>query len=163
MKKMDLHEPVFLSRKAGAFVGVAQRTVQSWTEKGLLSAGKETGGTGDRRLYSLLNLIELGIIKSLTNERLPLKKVKGVMSWLRLRKSLDRIINEDHAFLIFHIDVHNPVIAPPQESIFAYSEGEKGEENTIAWQEYTNPENSGKVLILNIGRIIREVLAKAAD
>ncbi len=156
MKKLLLRKPTYLSRKAGAFAGVPQRTVQSWTEKGLLPAEKETGGTGDRRLYSPLNVIEIGIIKSLTNERLPLNKIRNIFSWLRFRQSLERVIDEDHVFLVHHIDTRSPVKRGTE--IIAYSGGEG--DDPKYWLRCTSFENSGKVLILNIGWVIKDVLAK---
>jgi hypothetical protein len=73
----------FFSKKAGSFSGVKQRTVQLWTEKGLIIPGiADTTGTGERRRYSVLNCIEIGIIKALADLRISFKIIKQVMDWL---------------------------------------------------------------------------------
>jgi hypothetical protein len=74
----------FLSKKAGSFSGVEQRTVQLWTERGLISPDiADTSGTGQRRLYGVLNCIEIGIIRSLAQERLSFKLIREIMAYLR--------------------------------------------------------------------------------
>jgi hypothetical protein len=74
----------FLSKKAGSFSGVEQRTVQLWTERGLISPDiADTTGTGQRRLYGVLNCIEIGIIQSLAKERLSFKLIREIMAFLR--------------------------------------------------------------------------------
>ena len=74
----------FLSKKAGSFSGVPQRTVQYWTERGLVIPDiADTTGTGSKRLYSVLNCIEIGIINSLTESRFHLKFIKKIMTYLR--------------------------------------------------------------------------------
>jgi len=54
-------EKGYLSAEAGRLAGgIPQRTVQSWTEKGLISPDiSGTTGTGDRRRYSEANIKEL--------------------------------------------------------------------------------------------------------
>ena len=51
----------FLSKEAGRLAGgVPQRTLQSWTEKGLIIPSiKDTSGTGNRRLYGPENIKEI--------------------------------------------------------------------------------------------------------
>ena len=76
--------PSFLSRKAGSFSGVAQRTVQAWCEQGVVIPGvADTSGTGQRRLYSVTNCIEIGIVQSLAKEGLNFKLIREIMSFLR--------------------------------------------------------------------------------
>ena len=76
--------PGFLSKKAGSFSGVGQRTVQLWTERGLISPDvADTTGTGQRRLYSFLNCVEIGIIQSLAQERLSFRLIREIMTYLR--------------------------------------------------------------------------------
>jgi DNA-binding transcriptional MerR regulator len=76
-----IENKTFLSKTAGSFSGVPQRTVQRWTELGLLKV--PTSGTGDRRKYTVLNCIEIGILKSLSNERMWTFLMKGLMETLR--------------------------------------------------------------------------------
>jgi len=88
-----LQEYSFMAGKAGSFSGVPLRTVQSWTEKGLVIPDiAESTGTGSKRLYSVFNCIEIGIIKSLTNSRLSLKLINEIMETLRTEISIDSMI-----------------------------------------------------------------------
>ena len=77
---MDLHNPIFLSHEVGIHLAIPQRTIQGWTEKGLISASKGTKGTGDRRLYSIFNLIEIGTIKNLRNLGLSIRLIEKMLS-----------------------------------------------------------------------------------
>jgi DNA-binding transcriptional MerR regulator len=78
-----LKDKEYFAGKAGSFSGVPLRTVQTWTEKELVKPDKGTEGTGDKRKYSALNCIEIGIIKSLADDRMNLKHIKMIMSRLR--------------------------------------------------------------------------------
>ncbi len=61
----------YLSKEAGKLAGgVPQRTLQSWTEKGLIVPEiKGTTGTGNRRRYSLKNVIEITAYKNFLNNQ----------------------------------------------------------------------------------------------
>jgi len=73
----------YFSKKAGSFSGTPQSTVQLWTEKGLITPEvSDTTGTGKRRLYSPLNVIEIGIIRELSDRRISHKAIAEVMSFL---------------------------------------------------------------------------------
>jgi DNA-binding transcriptional MerR regulator len=162
---IDLHEPRYLSTKAGRLVGTPQRTLQCWTEKNLLSARKGTGGTGDRRLYSLLNLIEASIIKALSSERLSVRKIFEIMSWLRKEGYLEKLLDADNAFLIINL-VDVEVGASEHFVWFEYKDSEEADLKSRKrllenWWDLTNPEYSTKVLVLNVLQIAREVLGKA--
>lgn len=73
----------FYSKEAGSFSGVEQRTVQLWTEKGLIIPLEDTTGKGRRRKYSVLNCTEIAIISSLARVGLHSKRIREVMAWLR--------------------------------------------------------------------------------
>ena len=75
-----LKDTSFLAGKAGSFSGVPLRTVQSWVEKGLLTPDiADTTGTGSKRLFSVWNCIEIGIIKSLADSRISMKLIKEII------------------------------------------------------------------------------------
>ena len=60
----------WLSKKAGSFSDVPQRTVQNWTEAGYIKPSSgETTGSGDRRRYDVMNCIQIAIIQSLRREK----------------------------------------------------------------------------------------------
>jgi len=77
----------FLSKQAGSFSGVPQRSVQSWAEKKIVTPDiEETTGTGKRRLYSVVNCIELGIVKSLRKKNIPLNVIRECIRLLRTKE-----------------------------------------------------------------------------
>ena len=66
----------FLSKEAGRLAGgVPQRTLQSWTEKGLiLPSIKDTSGTGSRRLYGPENIKEISAYRIFLEEQKKARK-----------------------------------------------------------------------------------------
>lgn len=73
----------FMSTKAGSYSGTPQSTVQYYTKQGFVKPEiQDTTGKGVRRLYSALNVIEIGIIRSLTHN-VPEETIKVVMSFLK--------------------------------------------------------------------------------
>lgn len=74
-----------LSREAGNLFepAIPPRTIQSWYEKGLINPLVTTTGTGTKNKYGFLNLIEIGIIKYLTEQTIKLNTIKTVLDFLR--------------------------------------------------------------------------------
>ncbi len=151
-----LQDMTFLSKKAGSFSGVPQRTVQAWTETGLIVA--RTRGTGDRRRYSVLSCIEIGIVKSLGKERLSSKVVGEIMSFLRKYNpsNLERLLAEEEGYLVIKLDGTGR-IAP---FIYGHSK-DKGDNRSLMkyWRLITMPTDCEKVLVVNITRIAKQVLS----
>ena len=160
-----LKEAEFLSKKAGSFSEVPQKTVQSWTEKGLLIA--DTTGTGDRRKYTALNCIEIGIIKSLVDSRISLDVVSRAMKMLRTkqptkhgrRPTLEILLAEDEGFLFVDI----PKSKRDKPSYFAYSiEDEETFRDSVSlrddWFKHSGPADCDKTLTININRIARRIV-----
>ncbi len=88
--------PPLMSKAAGACFSpkVPSRTIQSWSEKGLINPYSDTSGTGTRRQYNFINLIEIGIIRSLTEQRLKLDTIKTVLDFLRDKGGVTQTIAE---------------------------------------------------------------------
>jgi DNA-binding transcriptional MerR regulator len=86
----------FLSKKAGSFSRTPQSTVQLWTEKGLiLPEVAGTTGTGKRRLYSPMNVIEIGIIRNLSERRVSSKIITEVMNFLHRKEVTTQVTTVD--------------------------------------------------------------------
>lgn len=89
VKALENHS--FLTKKAGSFSNVPPRTVQSWTERKLIVPDiADTSGTGSKRRYSVRNCIEIGIVKSLSENRLALKMVGQMMEHLKSKAEKGR-------------------------------------------------------------------------
>jgi DNA-binding transcriptional MerR regulator len=159
-----LKDAAFMAGKAGSFSDVPLRTVQFWTERGLVKPDiADTTGTGSKRQYSVLNCIEIAIIKFLTNDRMSLDHVKQLMDAFRQPVTkiegsdkyvtmLETMLEQSPGYLIFKYD---------QNRIFdIYTAFQKQFDNPEFWQSETAPAEYDKVVVLNLGRIARRVLDK---
>lgn len=74
----------FNSKMVSRIVGVSLRQIQYWDEQGFIRPSvKLAEGRGSRRLYSFSDLIQLKVVKNLTECGLSLKKVRRCLSHLR--------------------------------------------------------------------------------
>jgi DNA-binding transcriptional MerR regulator len=155
----DLREKSWMSKEAGSFSQTPQRTVQLWTERRAVVPRDDTSGTGDRRKYSAINCIQIGIIKALAILRIPFKQIKSVMEKLN-DGWLNRALAHDEAFLGVQIDF-DKVVKGPQYFILCYNYDEKIRDEEIArWASNTTSGSCDTTLIVNINRIARNVISK---
>lgn len=161
-----LKDASFFSKKAGSFSGVPARTVQSWAERNLIMPEvADTTGTGSRRLYSVLNCIEIGIIKALTESRLSLKFVKEALDYIRQpipihRETINNIreygntrlhwlIMVPWSYLIVYFDKEN-------NPKFIYDGSDEDSEIEVSkWIQ-----GCDKVIIVNVGNIRNRIITK---
>jgi hypothetical protein len=154
-----LKDAGFLSKKAGSFSGVPQRTVQSWSEKGfLIPEGRDTTGTGKRRLYSVVNCIEIGVLKALARKRLGDKAIRKTMEFVR--KIRKYVFSGTAAYLHLYIDYGNPdemvrTFTIPYIPATKYST--KRPEVGLHFK-YLN--ECDEVVTINMAKIVRKVLAE---
>lgn len=166
----NLRNRGWLSKAAGSFSHTPQRTVQLWTERGcIVPEISDTTGTGDRRLYSVKNCIEIGIIRSLSRLRLSHKLINLVMFGLRnvnaLRKEeaslLEKMLSFDQALLAIPCE-EDSLSSVAVGSIFRPFLTNYGQQwnqvNVNEWFKHTLSEDANETLILNISRIARQVL-----
>jgi len=148
----------FYTKKAGSFSDVPPRTVQSWTEKGIVTPDiADTTGTGSKRLYSVRNCIEIGIIKSLTENRLSLTIAAKIIEYLKslekggaAKPKIDDVLAARAGFLVVKIDSTDVVSYTIHLSQF------------ISHQTFdiSSRPRWNKVLILNIKQIAESVIKK---
>jgi DNA-binding transcriptional MerR regulator len=151
----------FLSKKAGSFSGVSQRNVQFWTEQGIISPDIEnTTGTGNRRKYSTLNCIEIGIASSLAKNRIHLDLIKDCLKYLRSEKIFGSGLQLDRWYqLVKNPDGSNPIL------VIYYTDTDdpkKPLEYEIELSRVAGVVRSeyDKTLIVNIARIAEKVVSK---
>jgi len=143
----------FLSKKAGEIAGVPQRTVQSWTEKGLIIPDiSDTTGTGDRRRYSIVNVIELAVIKALSRERLSYKAIRGITEFLQFIKGYHKV--NDQVYL--HLAINNNDTETAKPSIQFVKPGKLLEIGPDAI-------NFDKVITINLTKIKNEIISKLSS
>lgn len=156
-RKLLTSQQGFLSKTAGSFSGVPQRTVQAWTEAGfIIPEISDTSGTGKRREYSVINLIQIAVLKALADERIS-HVVMSMVSEQFQNKKIIRHLEEEESYLILRRgrDQGLKKIAEPDVAFYSFSKGEfEGEE----WVKLTRATESDKVIIVNLSRIAERIL-----
>jgi len=66
-----------------AITAIPARRIQFYTESGLLSMDEENPGKGRERLYSRKNMVELFLIRAMSDARIELARIKQVMTEIR--------------------------------------------------------------------------------
>lgn len=159
IKKLNaLAGTFYFSKKAGSFSGAAQRTIQTWTEKGLIS-DPGTTGTGIRRKYTALNCIEMAIIKALADMRIGLPIIKEVMEVLRRNNNLLGFLKLDYAFLFVNFKDDGTIdhygFGFDKEDIEARRKIISG-----AWMHETFRPDCVTSITINLTKIAEQVLSK---
>ena len=161
----------FLSGKAGSFSDTPQRTVQKWTDDNLIiPPSGEPNGTGDRRQYSVLNCIEIGIIKSLAKDRVSFRVISEVMKTLREGRPLtfEEALADDKAFLIIRFyepDKHEiSCVSNEHWGSQAGIENETRDFQTF-WIDTTIPKDDQfqKSMVVDLSYIARKILDKMLE
>ena len=60
-----MNDRLFLNKEVSVIVGLTQRQILSWTERGLIEPEKPAKKAGSRRGYNYINLLEFGLAKYL--------------------------------------------------------------------------------------------------
>lgn len=147
----------FLSAKAGSFSRVPQRTVQAWTEAGLVLA--DTRGTGDRRRYSVMGCIEIAIIKALRDAGLDLSLIGHIMHFLRKYRpsNLERLLADEEGFLVVKMGQKGRIT--PQ--VVTHAKARQDNLSVLKyWKQLTLPRDCDQVLVVNITRIANRILSR---
>ena len=74
----------FNSKTVSRIVGVSLRQIQYWDEQGFIRPSvKLADGRGSKRLYSFSDLVQLKVVKDLTDYGLSLRKIRRCLSHLK--------------------------------------------------------------------------------
>ena len=74
----------FNSKMASRIVGVSLRQIQYWDERGFIRPSvKLAEGRGTQRLYSFSDLVQLKVVKDLTEYGLSLQKIRRCLTYLK--------------------------------------------------------------------------------
>ena len=163
MKKANFNkikDRTFLSSKAAALVGVSQRTVQAWTEPPMGLIICPTKGKGHRRQYSVINCVEMAIIKKLVDGRVGLKTIKRVMDIFQdplLKAETEELVVWDYVYLIIR---EIPGVEQPNIIINSLFQQEAKVEKD--WFKQTSPFKIEMVLIYNLSQIAQRILESIA-
>jgi DNA-binding transcriptional MerR regulator len=155
----------YLSKATGKFSKTPQRTVQAWTERGLIVS--ETTGTGDRRRYTVLNCIEVGVIASLAEDRVSFKIIDQVMCELRKGTplTLEQALGDNRAFLIIRFYESQKIgVTCVSNERFGPRSGFGGEKRDFKtfWVDTTVPEDEQhiKTLVIDLSYIQRKIVGQ---
>ncbi|MBI4529327.1 MAG: MerR family transcriptional regulator [Deltaproteobacteria bacterium] len=127
----------FNSKMASRIVGVSLRQIQYWDERGFIRPSvKLADGRGSRRLYSFSDLVQLKVVKDLTNRGLSLQKVRRCVN--HLRRSF-------------------PAREKPHDNLKYLTDGEKLFVLTSDREEILHAVEQQFILSLGIGNLVREL------
>jgi DNA-binding transcriptional MerR regulator len=79
---------------------LCQRTVMSWMERGLIKPYKDATGRGTKRIYSLGNMVEIGIMRALLNIGLPFRMIMQVANSSAYRATIESNQYRNESWLI---------------------------------------------------------------
>lgn len=75
---------LYTARDVKRLVGVSQRQLTYWDESGLIEPhGNRAEGSGSRRLYTLLDVVQLKIISRLLGASVSLQKIRVALAFAR--------------------------------------------------------------------------------
>ena len=164
--KLNKIEKTFLGGEAGSFSNVPIRTISFWAERGLIDAA--TSGTGDRRRYTALQVIEIAIIKEMSKDIKNLRVIRKTLFYLRDGHRLKEYLEHDHAFIIIPaIEKENPnkkgprVLKASSWDGIAWNDGEQfSDDEKIKILRDVFNDDANNTIIVNISRIANRVLDK---
>jgi DNA-binding transcriptional MerR regulator len=161
----ELQNKKWLSKTAGGFSNTPQRTVQSWAEKNIISPDMHDTeeGTGDRRLYSTRNCIEIGIAKSLSKKGIAANRIKSAIRFLREENRLSKHLSEDYFYLIVQDVPIGKVKKGADVTAFSFSEkdktSEKRNKNLLKnWFHTTTFFSEDQIVIVDANKIAKKVI-----
>lgn len=126
----------FNSRTASRIVGVSLRQIQYWDEQGFIRPSVRATGRGSKRLYSFSDLVQLKVVKDLTDYGLSLQKIH-------------RCLN--------HLKRYFPETAQPLSSLRYLTDGDKLFVLTSDRNKILDVMDRQFVFSLGIGNLIREL------
>jgi DNA-binding transcriptional MerR regulator len=155
------------SKEAGGLSGVPVRTVGFWCERELIDAA--TTGTGDRRQFTPIQLVEIGMIKRMSDAGISLRRIKTVMDRARQEGTLKTLLAHDHAYYVILVDPYNDdakesriMTAPSVMQVF-WNDGDKHSNNDKAViLETVFNDDADNTLVLNVTRIAKRIIEKRA-
>lgn len=78
----------YFNKQVSQIVGITQRQVLDWSEKGLVIAYHEATSSGTKREYDYVNLLEFGLCKMLFEMRTGFREAKKIICSLRDERAL---------------------------------------------------------------------------
>jgi len=127
----------FSSRIASRIVGVSLRQIQYWDEQGFIRPSvRMAEGRGSKRLYSFSDLVQLKVVKDLTDYGLSLQKIRRCLRYLKRR---------------------SPGIVQPPDSLKYLTDGDKLFVLTADRNRILDVMDRQFVLSLGIGSLVRQL------
>lgn len=128
---------VFSSKAVSRIVGVTLRQIQYWDEQGFIRPSvKLAGGRGTKRLYSFSDLIQVKVIKDLTERGLSLHKIRRCLT---------------------HLKSYSPQRVPPLQSFKYITDGESLFVLTSDKNKILDIMNRQFVFSLSIGNLVKDL------
>jgi DNA-binding transcriptional MerR regulator len=94
---------MFSSTRTCEIVGITYRQLDYWARKGLFCPSHEATGSGSRRQYSFMDLVNLRVIKNMLDNGMNLKEISRATEYLAAQGSdlgnADLVMTSDSVFL----------------------------------------------------------------
>ena len=144
-----------MSSDVGQFIGVSPRTIQKWTDEGLVRTDDslKQPGTGHRREYSAEDCIRCGIIKKLSDKKVPFKYITKIMDELESSRYIRAITLVEYAFLLVYENQGDNEFSAHWHAHFP-----KHEDLAPQWVEYTCRPDTERVCIFNMSLLGEKIL-----
>lgn len=85
---VETHEG-FTAKRTAEIVGITYRQLDYWARTDLVKPTSPAAGSGSRRTYSYINLLELKAVKNLLDAGIKLESVRNVFEYLREQLNQD--------------------------------------------------------------------------
>lgn len=95
---MDIHEPQFTRSEVVSVTGVDIEALKSWLKNGFIAvAPHQQGGSGKRRLFSVMDMIKIAVVSELTLLRVPSSTANEIIASEKFEEwvELSRTTSED--------------------------------------------------------------------
>ncbi|MGH7774559.1 MAG: MerR family transcriptional regulator [Candidatus Binatia bacterium] len=127
----------FNSKTVNRIVGVSLRQIQYWDEQGFIRPSVRLAeGRGSKRLYSFSDLVQLKVVKDLTDYGLSLQKIRRCLR---------------------HLKRYSPEAVQPVHSLKYLTDGDKLFVLTSDRNKILDAMDRQFVLSLGIGNLVREL------
>jgi DNA-binding transcriptional MerR regulator len=156
-KQLEVEE--YMAQRAADTNNVPLRTLQDWCKKGLLAWPGQ--GTGNRRKFSVYDLILIGICKSLLEKGFKTELVRRAVNFFYHDhpRRLRTVLRSEYAWLLLPVS-DDPKVSTGPNKFFHYLPNERPSAEEA--MEALDPEVDATVTI-NIQRIAERVIIKISS
>jgi len=89
----------FTTKEISEILGIYPKTLSHWVAKGILEPEVYASrGKGTTRLFSPINVYQALVIKTLSNENLPLESIRNILLYFEEERVLQKVAGNPHQY-----------------------------------------------------------------